>query len=76
MVSSPSQHLLITTIDDSITKVNIRDGSAVYRHKGLFSQTPLTLEFDLLFYCEPKQMEISSVEKTGSYHLNWLELFI
>ena len=76
MVSSPSQHLLITTIDDSIAKVNITDGYAVYRHKDLFSLAPFTSESDLLFYCKPKQMEISSEEKTGSYHLNWLELFI
>ena len=71
MVSSPSQHLLITT-SGSIAKVNVRDGSAVYKHKGLFLLTLLTSE--LFFYCKPKQMEISSVEQAGSCHLNWLEI--
>ena len=72
MVSSPSQHLLITTRDDYIAKVPIRGGSAVYKRKGLFLLTLLTSE--LFFYCKPKQMEICSVEQAGSCHLNWLEI--
>ena len=72
MVSSADQCLLITTSDDYISKVNIRDGSAVYKHQGLFSLTLLTSE--LFFYCKPKQMEICSVEQAGSCHLNWLEI--
>ena len=74
MVSSPSQHLLTTTADHYIAKVAIRDGSADYKHQGLFKLALLT--FELFFYCKPKQMEISLVELSGRYHLNWLELVI
>ena len=49
MVSSADRCLVTTTFDDEIAKVNIKDGSAVYRHKGLFSLTMLTSE--LFFHC-------------------------
>ena len=74
MVWSPDQTVVMTLVGDTITKVNIKDGSAVYRHKGLFSLALLTSE--LFFYCKPKQMEISSDEQAGSYHFYWLELVI
>ena len=71
---SPNQTLVMTELDNSITKVNIKDGSVVYKRRGLFSLSLLTSE--LLFYCKLKQMEISSVEQAGSYQFNWLELVI
>ena len=77
MVWSPDNTLVMTLGDNSggsIAKVNIKDGSAVYKHRGLFSLALLTSE--LFFYCKLEQMEISSVEQAGSYHLNWLELVI
>ena len=74
MVSSADQRLFITTNDNNIANVNIKDGSAVYKHGGLFSLTMLTSE--LFFYCKPKQIESSSIEQAGSYHFNWLEFVI
>ena len=74
MVSSGDRCLVITTYEDYITKVNIKDGSAVYKHKGLFSLALLTS--GLFFYCKPKQMKICSIEQAGSYHFNWLEFVI
>ena len=74
MVSSADRCLVFTSINDSIAKVNIKDGSAVYKHKGLFSLTLLTSE--LFFYFKPKQMEISSIELAGSFHFNWFEFVI
>ena len=53
MVWSPDQTLVMTDWN-FIAKVNIKDGSAVYKHEGLFSITLLTSE--LFLYCEPKQM--------------------
>ena len=57
MVWSPDQTLVMTNGDCSIAKVNIKDGSAVYKHKGLFLIALLTCE--LFFYCKLK--------KAGSY---------
>ena len=80
MVWSPDQTLVMTTTSGfsagPIAKVTrpIKDGSAVYRHKGLFSLALLTSE--LFFYCKPKQMQIFSVEQEGSYHFHWLVLVI
>ena len=72
MVWSPDQTLVMTVGGSSIAKVNIKDGSAVHKHRGLFSLALLTSE--LFFYCKLKQMEISSVEQAGSTHFNWLKL--
>ena len=74
MVWSPDQTLVMTDSFSTIAKVNIKDRSHVYIHKGLFSITLLTSE--LFFYCKLTQMDISSVEQAGSYHFNWLELVI
>ena len=52
MVWSPDQALVMTSISgfgaDFIAKVTIRDGSDVYEHKGLFSQSLLTCELFFL----------------------------
>ena len=54
--------------DNNIANVNIQDGSAAYKHEGLFSLTLLTSE--VFFYCKPKQIESSSIEQAVSYHFN------
>ena len=74
MMWSPDHTLVMTVAGGSIAKVNIKDGSAVYKHQGLFSLALLTSE--IFFYCKLTQINISSVEQAGSYHFYWLELVI
>ena len=63
MVWSPDHTLVMTDDDDFIAKVNIKDGSAVYKHQGLFSITLLTC--GLFFYCKLKQMQNDILCRAG-----------
>ena len=63
MVSSPSQHLLISTTDGSVAKVNVRDGSADYKRKGLFLLALLTSE--LFFIANPNRWRYPQSSRPG-----------
>ena len=63
MVCSPDQTLVMTDWNGFIAKVIIKDGSAVYKHKGLFSLTLLTCE--LFFYRKLKQMQDDIICRAG-----------